>query len=70
MNQTQSEIATKAYEKRKRLERVKKMKYIGNRQTCISVRVIASNVRWNRINQRMRPIMQSPDSIITQANRL
>jgi len=50
----QSTIAVMAEKRRERLAKVAKMTYIGTRPTCKSVRVIASNVRWNRINNRMR----------------
>jgi|TARA_R110000796_G_scaffold236214_1_gene355532 hypothetical protein len=54
MKQNQSTIAIMAIQRKERLQEVGSMKYIGGRKTCKSVRVIGSNVRFNRINQRMR----------------
>ena len=39
------------------------MKYIGDRPTCKSVRVIASTCRFNRLNNRMRAELVSDFAI-------
>jgi len=59
----QSNVAIQAYQRKERVIRVFKMKYIGDRPTCKSVRVIASTCRFNRLNNRMRAELVSDFAI-------
>ena len=68
MKQTQSDVAINTSLKKEKMKEVLNLKPKGNRPIVKSVRTIYSNVRWNRLGNRMRAKMQNPTSIFNLSN--